>query len=516
MIVMTAKPDVVGQVVGGDVGNILIREKSGFKIELGDLLAVDEDDGSYLILQVYDLVYGSQISESARQLAAGLKLEGYADGLDFLDPKLRNYNLALAKAVARVSHAQAKIPKVLPSFFSSVRYATEEDLAFIAKPTKNPVFLGKIRSGSKHRNINLYLDGEEMFTHHVLIPATTGRGKSNLVKVMLWSALEHTKFGILVLDPHDEYYGRNGKGLKDHTNMRKNLVYYSSTPPPGGSTLIINLRSLEPEHFDGIVPFSEAQHEAVHLYSSEFGEEWIEKIVQGEDIGVKKNTLKVLQRKFKISLGVSVKNGEIVCDSEVFRLSGGQSTVNDIVDSLEKGRVVLVETSRLSDEAELLIGSIIASEVFYRYKEYKGRGLLNEKPPISIVVEEAPRVLSAEKIEEGGNIYSTIAREGRKFKIGLIAITQITSVIPRSILTNMNTKIILGNEMVQERRAIIESAAQDLSRDERSIASLDRGEAIVSSIFTKFAVPIYTPLFEDIVKEQSDVFRSGRDNLILK
>jgi DNA helicase HerA-like ATPase len=517
MIAMKAEVDLIGQVVGGDVGNILIREKSGRKIELGDLLAVDEDDGSYLILQVYDLGYGSQISESARQLAAGLKLEGYGGGMDFYDANLRNYTLAMVRAVASVSDGKARMPKVLPSFFSSVRYATEEDLAFIAKPPKNPVFLGKIRSGSKIRNVNVYLGGEEFFTHHVLIPATTGRGKSNLVKVMLWSALEHAKFGILVLDPHDEYYGRNGKGLKDHLNARKNLAYYSSTPPAGCPTLIINLRSLEPEHFDGIVEFSDAQEDAISIYHSEFKEEWIEKIVLGEELErVNRRTLKVLQRKFKTSLGVSEKDGDVICDSEVFRASGGESTVNDIVSALEKGRVVVVETSRLGDEAELLIGSIIANEAFYRYRESKGKGRLDEKPPISIVVEEAPRVLSAERIEQGGNIYSTISREGRKFKVGLIAITQLTSVIPRPILTNMNTKIILGNEMAPERRAIIESAAQDLAHEERTIASLDKGEAIVSSIFTKFAVPIYTPLFEEIVGEQSDEFDFRRDNLILK
>ncbi len=34
------------------------------------------------------------------------------------------------------------------------------------------------------------------------------------------------------------------------------------------------------------------------------------------------------------------------------------------------------------------------------------------------------------------------------------------------------------------------------------IATLDKGEAIVTSIFTRFAVPIQIPLFETIVNEQ--------------
>jgi len=65
----------------------------------------------------------------------------------------------------------------------------------------------------------------------------------------------------------------------------------------------------------------------------------------------------------------------------------------------------------------------------------------------------------------------------------------------------MNTKIILGNELKTERSAIIDSASQDLSTDDQSIASLDKGEAIISSNFTKFAIPIQIPLFEKYIEK---------------
>ena len=119
-----------------------------------------------------------------------------------------------------------------------------------------------------------------------------------------------------------------------------------------------------------------------------------------------------------------------------------------------------------------------------------------------MILEEAPRVLGQDALEKGPNIFSRIAREGRKFKVGLTAITQLPSVIPRQILANIGTKIILGIEMAPERKAIIESAAQDLSRDDRAIASLDIGEAIVTSTFLKFAIPVKVPLFEELVKKK--------------
>ena len=64
----------------------------------------------------------------------------------------------------------------------------------------------------------------------------------------------------------------------------------------------------------------------------------------------------------------------------------------------------------------------------------------------------------------------------------------------------MNTKIILGIEMNSERQAVIESAPQDLSQDNRNIASLDKGEALVTSTFTRFAVPVKVPLFSEFAK----------------
>jgi len=51
---------------------------------------------------------------------------------------------------------------------------------------------------------------------------------------------------------------------------------------------------------------------------------------------------------------------------------------------------------------------------------------------------------------------------------------------------------------------VIESAAQDLSQDGRNIASLDKGEALVTSTFTKFAVPIKIPLFSKYVEKMNE------------
>ena len=336
--------DVAGQVVGGTVANILVRQKSDHNIELGDLLVSDLDDGSYLILKVNDLQYGSQVPLSVRELAAGMRLEGYSTGVDFMDPKLRNYVCASVKPIAKVfrEDSKVKIPKVMPTFFTSMRFATEKDLAFLSVPPKNPVYLGKVRSGSKVLEVEMYLNGDDAFTHHILIPATTGRGKSNLLKVLLWSLIDVGKVGILVLDPHDEYFGRDGVGLKDHPKAAKNLVYYSSDTVPGMNTLVVNLETLEPGHFDGIISFTDAQQDAIAGYYRTYRKNWLEQLVLGAQIeGTTPRTLQVLQRKFRKTLGVSANDGQISCDMEIFSTEAGRATIGEITKSLEAGKIAI-------------------------------------------------------------------------------------------------------------------------------------------------------------------------------
>jgi hypothetical protein len=83
--------EIVGSVIAGSHGKIFIRQKKDSQIELGDLLRIDHEDGSYSILQVYDTEFASQIPDKQLELISGLRLEGYSSDLEFMDPALRNY-----------------------------------------------------------------------------------------------------------------------------------------------------------------------------------------------------------------------------------------------------------------------------------------------------------------------------------------------------------------------------------------------------------------------------------------
>ncbi|MBI2445715.1 ATP-binding protein [Candidatus Micrarchaeota archaeon] len=477
---------MVSQIVGGQHADILLRQKSGANLELGELLVAQEPGSAdRILLQVFDLVYGSQMQEEALQWASGLQLENVSSE-PFLEAELRNYVLAKVKAVAHIRDGVAKTPKSLPRFFSALRRIQDDDLAFLENP-KMPLFAGQVRSGSKCLDKQVMLDGAQVLPTHVLIAAGTGKGKSNLTYCMLYRLLDSDYAGVLVLDPHNEYYAK----LSGHPKAERGLAAYSPNPQRGALSMAINYESVKPWHFSGIVPFTDAQNDATWMYFKHFGNRWLYEVLS-EKRGEKTQEWIDNRRLHEGTLAVLQRRLELALDKSIFRPEGGLTTVRDISDALDAGRKVVVDTSRLASNTELLIGSILAHETFERSRRNPGRIK-------SIVIEEAPRVLR----EGESNVFSSIAREGRKFGVGLIAITQLASMIPREVLANMNTKIILGNEMRAEREALIASAAQDLTDDSKAIAGLDKGEAVISSVYTKFAIPVQFPKFEAMAAQDA-------------
>ncbi|MBW2998766.1 DUF87 domain-containing protein, partial [Candidatus Woesearchaeota archaeon] len=242
-----------GQIIGGSFGNLILRQKFDEQLEIGELLIAQNKDK--VLLQVVDLSFGSQISQSNMELISGMNLENSTQ-FDFLDKNLRLYNLATVKSLLTISD-KVKPAKIMPNVFSEVREVTKEDLNF-SKP-KHSMFFGNLRSGSKELDVPVHLNGKDVLSHHILIPATTGRGKSNLASVLLWDLTSKDYAGILVLDPHDEYYSN----LKDH-ELKDKVIYYTPKDAPVGQRILkINLQKIRPEHFNGVFELSQPQKEAI-------------------------------------------------------------------------------------------------------------------------------------------------------------------------------------------------------------------------------------------------------------
>lgn len=77
--------------------------------------------------------------------------------------------------------------------------------------------------------------------------------------------------------------------------------------------------------------------------------------------------------------------------------------------------------------------------------------------------------------------------------MGSLTITESGSVLSNEIFSNINTKI----KMVKERMIIIQNPMHGFSQ-QRFFPNLNNVEAIVSYIFSKFAIPTNITFFEEI------------------
>ncbi len=500
----------VGKIIGGSVGEkIIMRLKSTASIDVGDIVVCeDTKTNEKFFLKIINIGISSLISEQFVEDIAGQKLEHDVD-YNVFDSDDRFYKMCEAKILKIKRNGKLFPARSLPNYFMDIRKVSEEEFNFINK--EGEIKIGNLRLGTESfEEIQLSLPAEKLISHHMLVVAATGKGKSNFSKVFLSGVLELDNYASIVFDPHNEYYGGKGeKGLRDHP-LNKNIVYFSPRYEdiPGAEKLYIPTSELEPDDFFGIVNLSSAQKEAMMLIFRKYRKDWIKVLIKEkvedfvEDFGQKihKATFATLKRKMQHALELEGNRGLVFSIEEQEDIS----IYKKIKEAVRKRKIVIVDTSMIGDETEKIVGSSILNKVFrkYRIAKQKKPDTFAEMPEVLVVFEEAPRVIGNEVLSEGKNIFERIAREGRKFKVGLCAITQMPSLISPEILSQMNTKVILGLPAPADRNAVINSAAQNIGDESVEIQMLDKGEAIITSPFIDFPLPVKIFLFEKLLKER--------------
>jgi hypothetical protein len=328
-------------------------------------------------------------------------------------------------------------------------------------------------------------------------------GKSNLMKVLAGQVLaSRGRYACLLFDPHGEYLeGGSGtrKGLRAHPWAADRLRVYATRAAGAGATALrLSLAELTQGDLQTAYEWSHAQEDAIYRLIRFFHEEWIVRVggeedvaTLAEDLGVATSTLQVIQRRAQRIL-------DMPCIS---RDPSQPSLSQRIVDELMNGFSVLVDTSGLSSMEEILVASVITRKVLDAYADryLEDRDRFAELPPTLVALEEAQRVLSrAARSDE--NVFPRLAREGRKFKVGLCAVSQQPKLIDDELLSQFNTFFILGLADEKDRNILRGSSKQDISDLGPEIQTLMPGESIVTNLEAPFALPAQIYLYEDYLK----------------
>jgi hypothetical protein len=224
-----------------------------------------------------------------------------------------------------------------------------------------------------------------------------------------------------------------------------------------------------------------------------------------------------------------------------------ESLLTDILCALENGRVLIVDTTLLSELDQFLLNTVVARSLFalrraLRLADSPGRlrneilaafgvdnengrigqrtlamelvarlgrggGLpyiedgrirnLDELPLVHILVEEAPSVLNPARMRFG-SVFRDISRQGRKFGMGLGVVSQQVTEIDAGVLTQLNTQLTLALGNADERREAVRSASSDIGGFIQELQVLDRGQLLFSSSLRDIALPVQVPNFDQV------------------
>jgi DNA helicase HerA-like ATPase len=432
-------------------------------------------------------------------------------GTNFFDSD-QIFNRVIAEPLGCVNEAGGfRKSRTLPTKFSPVKRAEKDQFRFLSQ-VMGDIEVGYLRNGSRLvEEIPVSLHSQAM-DHHMGVFATTGMGKSNFMKVFAASCMRlhvrgESNFGLLIVDPHGEYLKGKGpiKGLTHLQKYRSGLACYSTdqqnASDPGVEELAISEGEILPEDIALLYEWSPPQRDALDAISRIFdSRSWLEEIQTPESMA------RMMQEGFKDST-VSVLVRRIKNELERNQYIKKRSSLANILANLKKGKVVLVDIPRMADRSELFLLSVISRYILDEYKRDLAEA--ESRKNCLITIEEAQRVLGA-----GSNTsrFESIAREGRKFGVGLCAITQQPKLIDKQLLSQFNTLVVMGLGDKNDRRQLEESAKQDLSSLDIEIQTLEKGEAVVSTLGIPFPVPARIHRYEDYLRrlEKEEPERAAR------
>jgi uncharacterized protein len=494
-----------GRLFGKNVLEAVFRASPDEDLFLGELLVgVDEATGRRYLFRVIDVTYGSEHREPGwAERVAGTLLSDDARGEAGMHPlhdqALRTYRVAMCRCLGYLSpEGEFRKPKSLPTQFSRVISPEPADFAFL-RTRMGDLPIGHLRSGETVVDFEVGIPGASL-AMHVGVFATTGMGKSNLMKVLASGVMQRGgRYGLLLVDPHGEYR----TALARHPWAAERLRTYAARRLPNTSALKVSLAELAVDDLRTAYEWSRPQEEALFELERHYGAtdlRWLLDFAQLDDLAafreidlngrVALNTLQVVHRRARRIV-------ELPCVAADPNVSVGGAVVRDLQD----GKVVLIDVSGLGSTEEVLVASFLTRKVLDVWSSaYLEEPDLHERlPVVAIALEEAQRVLSRNRDRES-NVFPRVAREGRKFKVGLCAVTQQPKLLDDELLSQFNTFFVLGLADEKDRNILRSSSKQDISALGPEIQTLMPGECLLANLEAPFAVPAKVHLYDDVVR----------------
>jgi len=413
----------------------------------------------------------------------------------------------------------------LPVVSYHARHLSRREVdAIINKPDSSGAPIGQLCIGDDiHEDKgNILFDVQRLREQRTMVFAQSRFGKTNLVKVLLYHIIGDTSYGKLIFDLNGEYFLKGqktfGLGNIDEQKIRDNVVvytdkkidkYYKGHFIEGGNVLLNMRRHMTiGDILNFGTGFSSVMENFLHYLDDEGVEDFINNIDKyASDPELLHRQFPDFFRKADASasgtIGAIRKRLRPLIDENKGLHSSGSTMLENTFKYLKQGKTVIIDFSLKDSREASIISTILVRKLF----EHNKREFTSDKPDAVIetviFVEEAQNVLSDELVKTEANPFVRCAKEGRKFKLGMVAITQRPSAISEEIRSQAENffAFYMGNS--DDIKALVKS---NINYD-GVISTFIQTETIPGNLYMvtsdrAFAVPIRVLEFEKLIKDK--------------
>ncbi|MEA4811432.1 MAG: ATP-binding protein [Anaerolineaceae bacterium] len=366
--------------------------------------------------------------------------------------------------------------KTVPAHHAPVRLADAADITeiFGEENNKEMFRVGETREQAHPICINL----KKFVQRSSGIFGTTGSGKSFLTRMILAGLIHADHASTLIFDMHNEYgpdstssdTGAPVPGLRGKFPGELRLVGLGAGTAfgqlPADFNLEIPYSELTPEDIlllGQVLNLRETTAQTLSALHSQFGQHWFR-----EFMALKLNLTQINDEGKKVpapgsvaywaeSANINVLAAEALhgklqplVRKAYLAQTPAENALQKLVEALKAGKHVVLSFGNFDSDLDyLLVTNLITRKIRDTWEAWTNeyhRTKTNEPRPLVVAVEEAHKLLNREMATQ--TIFSTIARELRKYYVTLLIIDQRPSQIYDEVMSQLGTRIsgALGDE----------------------------------------------------------------------
>ncbi len=402
-------------------------------------------------------------------------------------------------------------PKTGAKVYVAPKHVLEKIFAPESPPNPGDAYVGR-RSGigyvrlgvlANHPEVPVYVKVDPIVARHLAILAVTGAGKSNTVSVLSDRIVRGLGGTILIFDMHGEYsYGEIAPGKTNIISPKINPLQLSF----GELRQLARIREDAVNQERALRVAYRITKELTKI-SSEFRDRFIDKLIEVLEYLASSRSKTSINLKNQLRLwgletsstatddvqvNIELEGIESIDKDAAYKVIGKLDDMKDMYRSIldprfgaslknivRPGYLNVVDLGEIDDDGSDVIVSYYTRRVLQERKIFVRTRREGYPSPILLVLEEAHILVPRDSNTFTKQWVARIAREGRKFGVGLCLVSQRPKNIDENALSQTNNKIIL--KIVEPNdKSYVQRASEQLS-DEllELLPSLNVGEAVL-------------------------------------